>query len=160
MPIPAWHEEPIAKHHNRNGFNCGEPELNEFLHKYARQSHERGGWKTYVAIDDADGKTIHGYYSLSPASVQDTPAYRLSRLAVNVSLQGKGLGTQLLLAAGRRCLRVASEAGGTVMVIDAKNDRVAAWYAMLGAMPLLDNPRILLLPLATIHEALAPAGKL
>jgi hypothetical protein len=45
------------------------------------------------------------------------------------------------------------------MLIDAKNDRVAAWYASYGAMPLLDAPRSLLLPLELIRKALKRAGR-
>jgi len=173
--LPAWHEEPVTKQHDRKSFDCGDVELNEFLWKYARQSHERGGAKTFVAVDDTDGRIVHGYYSLSPASVEyaRTPevlrrglgqyeigAYRLSRLAVSISLQGQGLGGQLLLTAARRCLRVAEQAGGTLILIDAKNDRVAAWYAGYGAVPLLDAPRSLVLPLELVRRTLELAGKL
>ena len=84
----------------------------------------------------------------------------LSRLAVSRSLQGCGLGGQLLLAAGLRYLRVAEQAGGTVILIDAKNDRVAAWYAGYGAMPLLDAPLSLVLPLELVRKALQATGKL
>lgn len=174
MTLPAWHEEPITKKHNRTDFDCGQPELNEFLRDYARQSHERGAAKTFLAIDDADGKTVYGYYSLSPASVEyartpelarrglgryDIGAFRLGRLATHIDLQGQGLGGQLLLAAGRRCLRVAAEVGGTAMLIDAKNETVAAWYVSYGAMPLLDAPLTLLLPLDVVAAALKAAGK-
>jgi hypothetical protein len=72
-------------------------------------------------------------------------------------MQGKGLGGQLLLAAGRRCLRVAEEVGGTVMLIDAKNERAASWYGSCGAVPLLDAPLTLVLPLQTISAALKAA---
>jgi hypothetical protein len=46
-----------------------------------------------------------------------------------------------------------------VLVIDAKNKGVAGWYAGYGAVPLLDAPLSLLLPLATIEAALRKAGK-
>lgn len=172
MTLPAWHEEPIAKHHDRLGFDCGQPDLNAFLRDYARQSHERGAAKTFLAIDDGDGKTVYGYYSLSPASVEyartpallrrgvgryDVGAFRLGRLAARLDLQGQGLGGQLLLAAGRRCLRVAEEIGGTAMLIDAKNTQVAAWYASYGALPLLDEPLTLLLPLNLVAAAIKAA---
>ena len=49
--------------------------------------------------------------------------------------------------------------GGVVLVIDAKNEKVAGWYANYGAVPLLDAPLSLLLPLATIEAALKKAGK-
>jgi GNAT superfamily N-acetyltransferase len=169
MIATAWHEEPIHKRHDREAFDCGEEALNEFLRRYARKSHELGGAKTFLAIDDADNKTVRGFYSLSPASVtfartpeivrrglarHDVPGFRLARLAVDRRLHGQGLGGQLLLAAGRRCLLASAEVGGVVMIIDAKNESVAGWYAGYGAVPLLDAPLSLLLPLATIADAL------
>jgi GNAT superfamily N-acetyltransferase len=170
----AWHETAISKEHNRNAFDCGEPALNDFLRNYARKNHEKGGAKTFLAISNADN-SILGYYSLSPASVEysrvpeiarrglgryDVPGFRLARLAVARETQRKGLGGQLLLAAGRRCLRASSEIGGVIMLIDAKNESVAEWYASYGAVPLLDNPLSLVLPLATVYEVLKNLGKL
>ena len=69
-------------------------------------------------------------------------------------------GDETLLAAGRRCLLVAAQAGGVALLIDAKNERVAEWYANHGAVPLLDAHLSLLLPFKTIHVALVTAGKL
>jgi hypothetical protein len=114
MALPEWREEAITKKHGRKGFDCGERALNDFLHLNARQSHERRGAKTFVAVGAGDGKTVHGYYSLSPASTEyaslpdtvrrgfgryDVGAYRLSHLVVSVAMQGQGMGGQLLLAA-------------------------------------------------------------
>lgn len=175
MSVPPWHEEPIAKHHRRDAFDCGDAVLNEFLHRYARQTHEHGGAKTFVAVPDDEPTHILGFYTLSPAAVEfartpevirrglgryDVPAFRLGRLAVERTVQGQGLGGQLLLAAGRRCLRAAQEVGGVALLIDAKNEAVAGWYASFGALRLLDAPLTLLLPLATVRAALAAAGKL
>ena len=172
--MASWHEEPINKKHDRESFDCGDEALNEFLRRHARKSHERGGAKTFLAINDADKRTILGFYSLSPASVDyarareivrhglaghGVPGFRLAHLAVDRSWQGRGIGGQLLLAAGRRCLQAAAEVGGVVLVIDAKNERVAAWYASHGAVPLLDAPLTLLLPLATIDAAPRKTGK-
>ena len=50
MTIPPWHEEPIAKWHNRKAFDCGDAALNEFLRRYARQAHDHGGAKTFLAF--------------------------------------------------------------------------------------------------------------
>jgi hypothetical protein len=44
-------------------------------------------------------------------------------------------------------------------VIDAKNERVAGWYASYCAVPLLDAPLTLLLPLGTVEAALRKAGR-
>jgi len=172
--VTAWHEEPINRKHDREAFDCGEEALNEFLRRYARKSHDLGGAKTFLAIDDADNKTILGFYSLSPGSVayartpeivrrglarHDVPGFRLARLAVDRRFQRQGLGGQLLLSAGRRCLLASAEVGGVVLVIDAKNEGVAGWYSSYGAVPLLDAPLSLLLPLAVIDAALKKAGK-
>ncbi len=174
MMLPVWHEEAISKHHNREAFNCGDEALNLFLQRHARQSHEKGGAKTYLAINKNSEKIL-GYYSLNPASIayertpkvirrglarHEVPVFRLGRLAVDISAQGNGLGGQLLLAAGRRCLFVAAQAGGVALLIDAKNERVAKWYTGYGAIALPDTPLSLLLPLKTIHTVLTAADKL
>lgn len=171
MNLPAWREEPISRRHDRAAFDCGNAALNEFLQRHARKSHELGGAKTFVAADDA---AILGFYSLSPASVEfarvpavvkrglaryEVPAFRLARLAVDHRFQGLGLGGQLLLAAGRRCLLAAVEVGGVALLIDAKNDRAAEWYASYGAVRLEDAPLVLMLPLATVAEALRKASR-
>ena len=173
MTLPAWHEEPISKKHDREAFDCGEPALNEFLQRHARKNHELGGAKTFLAVSNSE-TTILGFYSLSPASIEyartpeivrrglgryDVPVFRLARLAVDRKVQGHGLGGQLLLAAGRRCLHAAAEVGGVALLIDAKNERVAIWYASYGALPLVDSPLTLLLPLATIEVALESAER-
>jgi predicted N-acetyltransferase YhbS len=88
------------------------------------------------------------------------PVFRLGRLAVDRSVQGRGLGGQLVLAAGRRCLLAATEVGGVALLIDAKNERAAKWYSSYGAIPLADAPLSLLLPLATVQIALETSGKL
>jgi len=61
------------------------------------------------------------------------------------------------MAAGERCLAVATEVGGIALAIDAKGGRSATWYEGFGAFKLLDSPRQLVLPLATIAEAILAA---
>lgn len=172
MTAQAWHEEPIAKKHDRKTFDCGQEDLNRFLQQYARKAHEHRASK--VAVDDADGTTILGYYTLSPAQVDfyrvpevarlnlgrhDVGRFRLARLAVSKSLQGQGLGGQLLVAAARRCMRASQEVGGTALMLDAKDERVAQWYGSYGAVRLNDAPLSLLLPYGVLAAALRKAGK-
>jgi GNAT superfamily N-acetyltransferase len=170
----AWREEAISRRHDRRNFNCGSAELNEYLRRYARQNHESGGAKTFVAVLPNEPARILGYYTISPGAIEfakvpatvtrrlgryEVPVFRLGRLAVDRSAQGSGLGGELLLAAGRRALSVAAELGGVALAIDAKNERAAVWYERFGALRLLDDPLKLVLPLKTIADALALATR-
>jgi GNAT superfamily N-acetyltransferase len=174
MTLPSWHEEPIAASHDRKAFDCGDATLNQYLQKYARQSHVGGGAKTFCAIADATSGRVLGFYSIVSTSIgcarlpssvtrglsrHDVGGFLLARLATHRGAQGQGLGGQLLLAAGRRALRVAAEAGGAMMLIDAKSDRAAAWYEGYGATRLEDSPLTLVLPLQTVRTILMEVGK-
>ena len=170
-----WREEAIRRHHDRRNFDCGAPALNEYLNRYARQNHESGGAKTFVAVSPTAPARVLGYYSISPGSIEfdrvperlvrnlgryDVPVFRLGRLAIDRSVQGQGLGGDLLLAAGKRALAVAAEVGGVALAIDAKDESAARWYERFGALALLDNPLKLILPLAVVAEAITAAEKL
>jgi GNAT superfamily N-acetyltransferase len=164
-----WREETLARHHDRGNFDCGVSELNEYLRRYARQNHESGGAKTFVAIAPETPAAILGYYTISPGAIAfaktparvtkklgryEVPVFRLGRLAVSRAVQGRGLGADLLLAAGERALAVAQEVGGVALAIDAKDERAATWYERFGALRLLDDPLKLILPLETIRVTL------
>ena len=169
-----WHEEPIGRHHDRKAFDCGSVELNDYLARFARQNHEAGGAKTFVAVSADMPNRVLGYYSISPGSVAftqspptvtkrlgryDVPVFRLGRLAISLAAQGRGLGGDLLLAAGARALAVAAEVGGVALAIDAKDETAARWYVRFGALPLLDDPLKLILPLDVIAAAIEAAGR-
>jgi GNAT superfamily N-acetyltransferase len=171
---PEWREEPIARHHDRKGFDCGSPDLNAYLERSARRNHASGGAKTFVAVPPGAPARILGYYSISPGAIAftrvppdlsrklgryDVPVFRLARLAVSLTVQGQGLGGDLLLAAGARALAVASEVGGVALAIDAKDAAAARWYTRFGAVQLLDDRLKLILPLGTVAAALAAAER-
>lgn len=166
---PVWREEALTRQHNRADFDCGVTALNEYLHRYARQNHETGGAKTFVAVAPKMPTNVLGYYTISPGAISfakapaaltrklgryEVPVFRLGRLAVAVAMQGRGLGGDLLLAAGERALAVAQAVGGVALAIDAKDNRAAQWYERFGALRLLDDPLKLVLPLETIAAAL------
>ena len=164
-----WREEPIGRHQDRKSFDCGVEDLNNYLSRYARQNHESGGAKTFVAVSPMKPARVLGFYTISPGAIAfadvpqnltkrlgryEAPVFRLGRLAVDRSVQGRGLGGDLLLAAGARALAVAAEVGGVALAIDAQDRSAARWYERFGAVRLLDDPLKLILPLAVIAEAL------
>lgn len=165
-----WVEAAVARSHDRAGFDCGVAELNDYLRRYARQNHESGAAKTYVATPRGEPRRVLGYYSVAPMAVAyartplalrkglgqyDVPAFRLARLAVTKEFQGRGLGAWLLASAADRCVRVADSVGGVFLVIDAKDEQAARWYARFGAIPLLDTALTLVLPLDFVRRAAA-----
>jgi GNAT superfamily N-acetyltransferase len=174
MSAVVWEESPLAKHHDRTTFDCGESELNVYLNRYARQNHDSGGAKCFLATPADTPSRILGFYTLSPASIEfsrapalarkglaryDVPVFRLGRLAVDRSMQGRGLGGALLLRAADRCMRVAREVGGVALLIDAKSVRAAQWYRTYGAIGLVDTPQSLVLPFAVAADALRRSGR-
>lgn len=163
-----WREAPLSRLHDRRLFDCGDDDLNVYLRRYARQNHDSGGAKCFVAAPESGPAHILGFYALSPASIEfasapaeltkglgryEVPVYRLGRLAVDRAVQGRGLGGALLFRAAERCIRVAAQAGGVALLIDAKNEDAAAWYRSFGAFQLEDVKLSLVLPFAVIEKA-------
>ena len=175
MTLPTWHEEPVSKSHTRKAFDCGDADMNDFLQRYARQSHEQNASKTFCAIDDAVPNRILGFYTVTPSAAahESVPAamakglaqhevsgFKLARLATDITVAGQGLGGQLLAAAALRCLRLAAEGGGILLIIDAKSERAARWYRSYGAEPLAGKPLTLVMPLASFAADLKVRGLL
>ena len=173
MTALRWEEAPLAKRRDCDAFDCDDADLNLYMQKYARQNHESGGAKGFVAAPADAPARILGFYTLSPASLEyartpalakkglaryDVPVFRLGRLAVDKTVQGRGLGGALLLRAADRCMRVAQDVGGVALLIDAKHDRAARWYEAYGALRLDDAPLSLVLPLAVAADALKRGG--
>ena len=165
----AWNEAPIGKAHDRAAFDCGDADLNLYVQKFARQNHESGGAKCFVVAPLDIPTRVLGFYTLSPASLDytrtpalakkglaryDVPVFRLGRLAVDKTVQDRGLGGAILLRAAQRCIRVADDVGGVALLIDAKSARAANWYQSYGALALEDAPLSLVLPLAVAADAI------
>jgi GNAT superfamily N-acetyltransferase len=164
-----WEEAPLGRNHDRAAFDCGDNDLDTYLKRYARQNHESGGAKCFVAVPVDTPTRILGFYTLSPASIEfsrapsivtrglgryEVPVYRLGRLAVGSGVQGRGLGGALLWRALERCLAVVREAGGVALLIDAKSDQAAIWYESHGASRLLDDSLSLVLPFSVALKLL------
>lgn len=156
--------EPLTKRHNRKLFDCGQPDLNAFVRQFAMQQQRQGYNQGYAAM--SDGKLV-GFYCLSAASLAFTdlpesqrrglprypvPCVCIGRFAVAVEWQGQGLGRKLLAHALRRVLEASGIVGVSLVLVDAKNEVAAAFYASLGFMPLDDKPLTLFLPVSKIAE--------
>jgi len=163
----SWRIEPLARSHDRSGFACGEPALDEYLARFARQNHESGIAKTFVAVAADKPKQVLGYYSISAGAIDrdnlpahaakrfpsfPIPVARLARLAVDREFQGRGLGEHLLLDSLNRVLRASSDVGIVAVLLDAKHEKAKRFYARYEFESLPDQPLTLWLPMAAIHR--------
>lgn len=163
-----------ADRHDRTSFDCGEPALNEYLQKTARQHLEKGIANTYVLVAREDPRRVLGFFTLSFLEVDlseipvecrkklpqaHLPAAKLGRLAIDKSCQGNNYGRLLVVDAMRRVASAIRNAAGVVgLFVDAKNGDVAAFYRKFGFIALKDNPLVLMLPYQTILAAFPEAS--
>ena len=148
--------------HDRQGFECGVPALDEYLHRFAEQHRRRGISSVYVLAASAQPERILGYYTLSAAEVDaqrlaeaerkklprfPVPCFRMGRLACRTDQRGLGLGKLLLGCAVDRCLKARQQVAAYALVVDAKDDVAKAFYGHFGFKSLQDAPLTLYLPL-------------
>ncbi|WP_377705251.1 GNAT family N-acetyltransferase [Pseudoduganella sp. UC29_71] len=151
-----------ASHHDRDEFTCGVAALDDYLRQRAGQHQRDGIATTHVLIDDAQPNRILGYCTLSAAQLrlqelqeQDrkrlptypVPAIRVGRLAVSQSEKGKGYGKLLLGHAVNLALSVRKTLGVRVLIVDAKDSQVAAFYEGFGFRHTADSALMLYLPI-------------
>ena len=157
----------LGAEHRREGFDCGDAALNDFLLRQAGQQQRRGFGKTYVALAD-DGVSVIGFVTVSAGQVATSalssqaklprypaPVLRIGRLAVDAHHQGKGVGQDLLAFALRLAVEFSQRVGLYAVVVDAKHDKAKAFYVKLGFIVCVDNPLCLYLPVATLERAAA-----
>lgn len=160
--------EPLGAQHDRLAFDCGVTALNLYLQRQASQDLRRRVAQPFVAVGPAVPATVLGYYSLSATSIDradlppeaakrlphyPVPAAILGRLAVDRSAQGRGLGEFLLFDALHRVLRASASLAVHAVVVDAKDEAAARFYARYGFGAFPAAPLRLFLPLDTIAKA-------
>lgn len=154
------------KTHDRLAFDCGVDALNRYIRQFANQDAKRGLTRIYVL---ADGPTIVGFYSISAHSVlrdnlpdhiklgpyEEIPFLLLGRLAVDKRWQGRGYGDALIVHAFETTRAAARQIGILGMVVDAKDDRAAAFYEGFGFQRLSGTQNRLVLPITAMDKLLA-----
>ena len=121
-------------------FDCGQPALNQFLHRFALVSQKSNSAQTYVSCRAG---AVVGFYSLAVGSVEPSkatprmvkgipqhpvPVMILARLAVDVQHQGAGLGKALLKDAMLRTAQASDIAGIRALLVHAKDETARQWY--------------------------------
>ncbi len=138
--------EPLGKQHERGGFTCGQPELDDWFRKRAGQDERRNVARVFVAVDDELGPV--GFYSLGAFTLtferlpdeiacklpryDAIPAALIGRLARDEKVRGRGIGELLLADAVRRILGASKALAVFAIVVDAKDVRAVQFYAAFG----------------------------
>jgi len=152
--------ELLAAAHKRANFACGNDALDRYLRQQASQDMRRHVSACFVAREIVT-EDIAAYYTLAAGGVllsdlpdpvakklpryPSVPVARVGRLAIAQNHQGHRLGAALLWDAAVRAER--SEVAVYALVVDAKDDRAAAFYRHHGFIELRADPHQLFMPL-------------
>lgn len=159
MSVQLSVPQSLAATHLLDGFNCGEPSLDDWLRRRALTNHLNGASRTFVVVDP--DQCVFGYYALAAGAVthQDAtsairrnmpdpvPVMVLARLAVDARAQGIKLGAALLQDAVTRVRSVAENAGVRALLVQALNERAKQFYEYYGFRASPVHPMTLMLPL-------------
>lgn len=151
--------QPLDHTHDLSQFDCGEPALNEWLKRRAFANQVSGASRIFVLTGES--RRVLAYYALSAGAVarvdasgtvrrnmpDPIPVLVLGRLAVDLSLQGRGVGRALLKDAVLRAVRVAENAGVRAMLVHALHEKSRQFYLHHGFQPSPLNPHTLMLRL-------------
>jgi GNAT superfamily N-acetyltransferase len=139
--------EPLNKTHALDGFDCGSAPQTTWLTAHALQAHQSGSSRVYVVIDTEDKRhRVVGFYALAAGSVAPAqvphrltrgagryhqPVVILTRMGVDVSAQGEGLGRALVVDALRRVAAAAEVIGIRALLIHSENESARDFYLRL-----------------------------
>jgi len=152
---------------NRDDFSCGNEALDRYIKQFAGQDIKRKIAVSYGAYKE---KRLIGFYTLSAASIAaeelpeklikklpkyPIPAILIGRLAIDISHQGKGLGSILLMDAIKRSIRGGELLGIFAILVDAKDEKAKSFYEHFGFTALEQNALRLFLPVQTALEVVS-----
>jgi len=146
---------------DRSNFSCGSEPLDRYIKQFISQDIKRNLTIAYGAYKE---KRLIGFYTLSATSIDTgelpeklvkklpkypVPAVLIGRLAIDISQQGKGLGSVLLMDAIKRSIRGGELLGIFAIIVDAKDEKAKSFYEHFGFQPLERNALRLFLPVQT-----------
>lgn len=163
----------LAHDDDVGAFDSSEPELDEWLRTCALSDQAASASVTYVLIR---GEKVVGFYTVAPHSIEtegqnvgrlgkgllddrSIAVVLLTRLALDKSEQGTGLGGSLLRDALLRCVAGADELGGRSVVVRAKRDKAVGFYEHHGFTRLPENELSLYMLMKDIKRSAIEAAR-
>lgn len=158
--------EKLRRDHRVDSFDCGQPQLDLFLSRYALMAQQADGSITYVGLN---GSEVIGFYTLVFGDVEHAeassrltkglarhpiPLMVLGRLAVHRDWQRRGVGAGLLRDCMRRTVQAAEIGGLRALAAHAKDEKAAAFYSHFGFVPSPTDPLHMFALLKDIRQML------
>lgn len=163
--------EPLNQAHEVDAFDCGSDGQTLWLRKHAKQAHASGTSSVSV-VRDVESDLVVAYSAVAVGSVLTTesparvskgtghypiPVVILTRLGVDLSVQGCGLGRALLVHTLLTVDSIAQKAGVRALLIHAESEDARAFYErQAGFERSPTDPLHLFLPMKDLRKALAP----
>lgn len=133
----------LGPFHLLDEFDSGLPVLDNWLKRRALKNQDAGASRTYVTTD---GERVVAFYALAVGAIEQmaatgkvrrnmpepVPVMILARLAVDLSLQGQGIGRALIRDALVRTEQAAEIAGIRAMLVHAINEEARQFYLSIG----------------------------
>jgi GNAT superfamily N-acetyltransferase len=158
-------------HVDVKGFDCGKPDMNRFLARYAAKNMALKLSMTWVlpAEEELIGKktTIASYYTLASSTVTreqiptterlpgyPVPIVLLARLAVDHRYQGQRIGEKTLVAALRASVRLTQHGLPAIgLILDVLDEDALMFYQKFDLFqPFTDDPMRLFVPMRVVAQ--------
>ena len=157
---------PLERQDDRSRFQSGNPEIDDWFHRFAWQNHATGSARVFVATQ---GPETLGFYALATGAVEriklpeslkprrrpdPCPVLLLARLAVDQRAQGRGIGAALLTDALLRAYKLSNEVGFAALLVHCANNRAREFYLNQSSqfVPCPGAQNHLMLPLRALRE--------
>jgi len=157
--------EKLTVEHDLSRFQCGEPELDDWLKRRALTNEEHGASRSYVVCV---GQRVVGYYALAVGAAAHTlspgrvrrnmpnpvPVMVIGRLGIDLSFQERGIGSGLLKDAVLRTVQAAEIAGIRAILVHAISESAKRFYEKSGFVASPVDPMTLMITVAEAVNAL------
>lgn len=135
----------LNESHDLSAFDAGTTDVegqSAWLRDHALTNDQRGLTRVFVATIQGAARVV-AFVGLAPGTIaRDTlprrlrphgtplviPGLLIARLAVDRTLQGQGVGRDLVLAAIGRALSAHEHAGGALIIVDAAGEKARRFY--------------------------------
>ncbi len=159
----------LTPEHDVSSFDCDNDQLTSWLIRHALTNQRADLARTYLALEDDQ---VVGYVSLTTGSVRrdeapkryargipahPIPTILIARLAIDHRHQGRQLRSRLLAETLRLAVTASDAAAARLIVVDAIDERAAAFYRKWGFIDVPENQLRVYRKVSDIRRSLSDA---